>query len=333
MSNERETKFRLPVIAVILILVLIGFICFKMFTYTTRADEYAVRYQFGKIVSIESEPGLKTKTPFIQNVKKIKKPSRLYDLAASEVITSDKKTMIIDAFVVWSITDPRTFTTTLNASDATAQSRLDTIVFNAIKTTVSSMTQDEVIASRNNATQNIEVVEADLEDVTLQESDAKETAEATQVISISNKLLSAIGSQCDQYGIEISNIEIKILDLPEENKNAVYNRMCTERKNIATAYTAQGKADAQKIKNDTDKQVSIILSEADAKAAETIAQGEAEYMKILADAYNDPEKADFYLYTMQLDTLKESLKKNRNDNVLIIDANSPFASLFNGITR
>jgi len=330
MSNETKVKFRLPLLVWIIIIGIIGAIIFSMCTYTTKADEYAVKYQFGKIVDIETEPGLKTKTPFIQSIKKIKKPSRLYDLSASEVITSDKKNMIIDAFVVWQINDPKIFTSSLNASDTTAQSRLDTIVFNAIKTTVSSMTQDEVIASRN-GTKDIEVVETTLDDVTLQEAATTDETKDVKIISISDKLMAAIGNQCDQYGIKVTNIEIKILDLPDENKNAVYNRMITERKNIATAYTAQGQSEAQKIKNDTDKQTSIMRSEADATKAKTIAEGEAEYMRILASTYNNPEKADFYLYTMELDTLRESLLKNPYDNVLIIDKNSPFASLFNGI--
>ena len=108
--------------------------------------------------------------------------------------------------------------------------------------------------------------------------------------------------------------------------------MITKRKNIATAYTAQGKAKAQVIRNTTDKEVSVTLSEAKANAEKLIAEGEAEYMKILADAYNAEEKADFYLFTLQLDSLEKSIEESKN-NVLIIDKNSPFASIFNGINQ
>ena len=325
----KNRKSILPITAILLIVLLVATIIFNMCTYVTKENQFAVVKQFGKIVDTADSAGLRFKTPFIQSVNYINKATRLYDLNASEVITSDKKTMIIDAYVLWNVTDAKLFTSALNASATTAQSRLDVIVFNAIKTTVSSMTQDEVIASRN-GNKDITTVEVELDDLELQDIESEEKTEEVKKVSISDKLLDAIGSQCDQYGLKITDIEIKILDLPEENKSAVYNRMITERNNIATAYTAQGQSEAQKIRNNTDKEVSVMLSEAKAKAEKTIAEGEAQYMKILADAYNNEEKADFYLYTLQLDSLEKSLA-NKKNNVLIIDANSPFASIFNGI--
>lgn len=326
-----KSRFTIPFATLVLILVLLFSFVFNNISYVTAENQYSVVKQFGKIVSTNNTSGLRFKNPFIQSVNYISKSTRLYDLNASEVITSDKKTMIIDAFVLWKVTDAKLYTSTLNASDLTAQSRLDVIVFNAIKTTVSSMTQDEVIASRN-GNKDIEIVDdSSLQDVDLQDIATEEDVDTpVKTISISDKLLECIGNQCDQYGIKITDIEIKILDLPDENKSAVYERMITERNNIATAYIAQGQSEAQKIRNTTDKEVSVMLSEAQANAEKTIAEGEAEYMRILADAYNDEEKADFYLFTLQLDSLRESLK-SRKDNVLVLDSNSPFASIFNGI--
>ena len=309
---------------------IIGIIGFNMFTFTVKENEYAVVKQFGKIVKTSDSAGLQTKLPIIQNVNYISKATRLYDLNASEVITSDKKTMIIDAYVLWNVTDARLFTSSLNASDKTAQSRLDVIIFNAIKTTVSSMTQDEVINSRNGS-KEIEAVEVELDNLEINDYESTEKEEEIVSISISDKLIECIGNQCDQYGFQVTDIEIKILDLPNENKEAVYNRMITERNNIATAYTAQGQSEAQIIKNTTDAEVSIMLSEAEANAAKIVAEGEAEYMRILADAYNDPNKADFYLYTLQLDSLEESLKGG--NNVLVLGEDSPFASVFNGVSN
>lgn len=324
-----KNKIKLPFFAVLLIIIVIVSIVFNNLTYITREDQYSVVKQFGKIESINNSSGLRFKKPFIEDVSYISKATRLYDMNASEVITSDKKTMIIDAFILWNVTDAKVYTSALNASDNTAQGRLDVIVFNAIKTTVSSMTQDEVIASRSSK-EKIEVLDVELDDVDINDLADEEDDKKVDVISMSDKLMECIGNQCEQYGIEIKDIEIKILDLPEENKAAVYDRMITERTNIATAYTAQGQSAAQMIKNTTDKEVAVMISEAEAKAEKTIAEGEAEYMKILADAYNDSDKADFYLYALQLDSLKESISSNK-DNVLIIDANSPFASVFNGV--
>lgn len=325
---EKKKGMPFPVLAIILII--IGTIAFNSLAYITYENEYSVIKQFGKIVGVNNTAGLRYKMPVIQDVNYISKAVRMYDLNPSEVITSDKKTMIIDAYVLWKVTDARVYTQSLNASDYTAQSRLDVIVFNAIKTTVSSMTQDEVIASRNGS-KDISVIEASVDDVELQDySIDDDGSDQVRTIAISDKLLEAVGNQCAQYGMEITDIEIKMLDLPDENKSAVYERMITERNNIATAYTAQGQSEAQKIRNNTDKEVAVMLSEAKASAEKTIAEGEAEYMRILADAYNDEEKADFYLYSLELDSLTESLKGSKN-NTLIIDANSPFASIFNGI--
>lgn len=323
----KRHKFSFSII--ILSLLLVGTIVFNLFTYVTKENQYSVVKQFGKIVSTSDTAGLRTKIPFIQNVTHISKATRLYDLNPSEIITSDKKSMILDAYVLWNVTDAKLFTSTLNASSKTAQSRLDVIVFNAIKTTVSSMTQDEIINSRSNL-KKIEAVDVELDDLEINDYDNGEnTEEDVNIVSISDKLLTCIGDQCDQYGIQITDIEIKILDLPDENKEAVYNRMITERNNIATAYKAQGQSAAQIIRNQTDAEVSVMLSEANANAEKVIAEGEAEYMKILADAYNNPEKADFYLYSLQLDSLKESL--SGKNNTLIIDKNSPFANIFNGV--
>ena len=276
--------------------------------------------------------------PFVQTVSYVPKALQVYDLPQSEVITSDKKTMIVDAYVLWDVTDAKAYTQTLNASASTAQGRIDVIVYNAIKTTISSMTQEELIASRDNSvrieTTTDETDDIEIKDIEAQELDEdgnviKSSDKEVEVIVISDLLEKCIGDQCDQYGIEISDVKIKVLDLPDENKEAVYNRMITERNNIAAAYKAQGESEAQIIRNTTDKEVSVMLSEAQAKADATVAEGEAEYMRILSEAYNDEGKADFYLFSLQLDTLKESV--TNGNTTVFLDKNSPIAQIFEGV--
>ncbi len=323
-------------VSIIIILVLV-FAFSGNFFYTTNENQYSVVKQFGKIVDTNNTAGLRTKIPFVQTVSYVPKATQIYDLPASEVITSDKKTMIVDAYVLWHVTDAKAYTQTLNASATTAQGRIDVIVYNAIKTTISSMSQEELIASRDTAvaietTDDLEVLETnDIESQTLDEEgnviDAKE--EPVEIIVISDRLKACIGNQCNQYGIEITDVKIKVLDLPDENKEAVYNRMITERNNIAAAYKAQGESEAQIIKNTTDAEVSVMLSEAQATADATIADGEAEYMKILSEAYNDEKKADFYLFSLQLDALKESI--TNGNTTIFLDKNSPMAQIFEGI--
>lgn len=304
--------------------------------YTTKENEYTVLKQFGKIVATNNTAGLRVKIPFVQTVSSVPKATQIYDLPSSEVITSDKKTMIVDAYVLWHVTDAKAYTQTLNASSQTAQGRIDVIVYNSIKTTISSMSQDELIASRDTAVL-IENNETELEDIEINDIESSTTdedgniideAEDVQVIVISDRLLSCIGDQCSQYGIEITEVKIKTLDLPNENKEAVYQRMITERNNIAAAYKAQGESEAQIIRNTTDAEVSIMLSEAQAEADAKVAEGEAEYMRILSEAYNDEDKADFYLFSLQLDTLKESV--TNGNTVIFLDKDSPVAQIFNG---
>lgn len=307
--------------------------------YTTMENEYSVVKQFGKIVQTNDTAGLRMKMPFVQTVNYVPKAVQIYDLPASEVITSDKKTMIVDAYVLWKVTDAKAYTQTLNASASTAQGRIDVIVYNAIKTTISSMSQEELIASRDTAVKIVnttdETEDIEINDIESQELDEEGNViednekEEVEIIVISDRLEQCIGNQCDQYGIELSDVKIKVLDLPDENKEAVYNRMITERNNIAAAYKAQGESEAQIIRNTTDKEVSVMLSEAQAKADATVAEGEAEYMRILSEAYNDEGKADFYLFSLQLDTIKESV--TNGNTTIFLDKDSPVAQIFNGV--
>jgi membrane protease subunit HflC len=204
--------------------------------------------------------------------------------------------MIADDYVIWRVTDARKYYQTLGAQAPRAEERIEAAVYNATKNTISSMTQDEVIAARG----------ANLTEIITKESN----------------------SDISDYGIEVLTAEIKALDLPDDNKTAVYERMISERNNIAAGYTAQGEAAAQKIKNETDKQVTVTKANAEKEAEVIIAEGEAEYMKILSDAYNDEDKADFYNYIRSLDALKASL--SGGDKTLLLDKDSELARILYG---
>ncbi len=314
----------IAIIFILLAVIIVGSECM----YTTQENEYTVVKQFGKIIATNDTAGLRFKAPFIQSVSSVTKATQVYDLPESEAITSDKKTMIVNAYVLWEVTDAKLYTSSLNASSTTAQGRIDVIVYNAIKTTISSMTQEELIASRDTAVV-IDATDSELDDIEINDMIEDENNTDVDVIIISERLRNCVGNQCDQYGIRIKDIKIKVLDLPDENKEAVYTRMITERNNIAAAYAAQGQSAAQIIKNTTDAEVAVMLSEAQAKADAIVAEGEAEYMRILAEAYNDPDKADFYLYTLQLDALEESV--TNGNTTLFLDSDSPIAQIFEGI--
>lgn len=262
----------------------------------TYEDEYSLIRQFGKISSIESESGLSFKIPFIQSVDKLPKELLIYDIPQSDVITMDKKTMIADSYVIWRISDPLKFAQSVNSSISAAEGRINAAVYNSIKNVISSMNQNDIISSRKG--------------------------------ELDEKIMENIGTDIDQYGIVIVAVETKRLDLPADNKDAVYERMISERSQIAATYTAEGQADAQVIKNTTDKDVSISISDAQAKAAQIEAEGEAEYMRILSEAYGDESRREFYSFIRSLEALENSFKGG--NKTIILPADSPIAQLFAG---
>lgn len=280
--------------AVIAVVVFLLVITLGSSIVVTQENEYTLVRQFGKVDRVIDEAGLSFKIPFVESVYTLPQEILLYDLSPSDVITGDKKTMICDCYVLWEITDALKFSQTLNSSIGNAESRIDTVVYNATKSVISSMTQEQVISGRSDL---------------LQEA-----------------IINNIGTSMEQYGIAILEVETVKLDLPNDNKEAVYERMISERDNIAATYLAQGQAEAQKIMNQTDKEVAIMLSEAETEAEILRAEGEAEYMRILSEAYSDPAKADFYAFVISLDAAKTALQGE--DKTLILSPDSPIAQIF-----
>ena len=227
--------------------------------------------------------------------------------------------------MLWKVTDPLKFAQTLSGSIGNAESRIDTIVYNATKNTISNMTQDAVILSRDGKMTITEPQESDVvnNDLNLQE----EKNVVVEIKSLTEEIMEQIGTSYEQYGIQILAVEVKKLDLPDDNKAAVYERMISERETIAAEYTARGQSQAQIIINETDRTVQIGLSDARAEAAVIVAEGEAEYMRILAEAYNTPEKQAFYAFVRALDAAKISMT---DEDVLMIDEDSPLAQIFMG---
>lgn len=293
----------------------------------TKQNQFKLIRQFGRVDRVVSTPGLSFKIPFVESVDTVPKELLLYDLPASDVITSDKKTMIVDSYVLWRVTDPLKFAQTLSCSVHNAEGRIDAIVYNATKNTISNMKQDEVIRSRDGKmTITVDETGSELTGNDLDLSGSKE--EVIEITSLTEEVMGQINHVEEQYGIELVAVEVKKLDLPDDNKQAVYNRMISERGNIAAQYTAEGKSEAKMIENTTDKEVSIMLSDAQAKAEATIAEGEAEYMRILSGAYSDPEKTDFYSFVRALDALRESV--TGDNKTVILTEDSPITQIFNG---
>lgn len=284
-------KMGIIIIAVIAVIVLASSVV------VTNEDEYNLIRQFGKVDRVITKSGLSFKIPFVETASTLPRQILYYDLAPSDVITKDKKTMVADSYVLWRITDPLRFVQTLNSQIANAESRINTTVYNAIKNVISSMEQNEVISGRDGA--------------------------------LSSAIMDNLGSVMDQYGILILCVETKHLDLPSDNKAAVYERMISERNNIAASYIAEGEAEAKKIRTITDNEITVKISKAESEAEKIIAEGEAEYMRILSEAYKNESRSDFYTFVRSLDALKITMQGS--NKTVILSSDSPIAQIFNSI--
>lgn len=262
----------------------------------TAENEYKLIRQFGKVKRVIDSPGISFRIPGIETAATLPKETLLYDLAPSDVITRDKKTMISDSYVLWKISDPLKFAQTLNSSVENGESRINTAVYNATKNAISSLSQDEVITSRDG--------------------------------ELSKMVMDYIGGNMEQYGITLMAFDTKQLDLPDDNKEAVYERMISERDNIAATYTAEGSSEAKVIRNTTDKEIAIQISEAEKQAEILAAEGEQEYMKILAQAYEEEGRREFYSFVRSLEALENSMKGD--DKTVILSEDSPIAQIFTG---
>lgn len=279
------------VISLLLILVIL-----TSFTVVTYENEYKLIKQFGKVNRVIKDSGVSFKLPFIENVDTLPKSIILYDLATSDVITKDKKAMVADSYVLWRITDPLKFAQSLSSSISNAESRIDTVVYNALKTIIGSQTQNDIISSRNG--------------------------------TLSSDIMTLVAKPMQEYGITILSVETKRLDLPNDNKTAVFNRMISERAQIAAGYIAEGEEESQKIQNSTNKEIQISISQARAKGETLVAEGEAAYMKILSEAYSSTERKDFYEFIRSLDAVKASLIGD--NKTLILPISSPLTKILLG---
>ena len=284
---------------IVIALALILGIGLSLGLFTVREDQYACTFRFSEIVDTTDTPGLHFKMPFVDSVKYYSKATQFYDIPPSEVLTSDKQNMTVDCYILWKIADPQQFYRALGTT-AKAEERLNAITYNALKNAMGRLAQADIINMNDGAERN----------------------------NIYEGITATVDAQAVTYGIHVEDVKIKQFDLPDSNLNAVYSRMISERNQMAEKYTADGNYDASIIRNEVDKQVNIIVSNAEAEAAKLEAEGEAEYMRMLAEAYNTNDKKDFYEFILALDALKQSL--TGTEKTIILDADSELARILAG---
>jgi len=284
---------------VILLVLLLVVIVAANSVFVVKENQYACTVRFSKIIATTADAGLHFKVPFIDSAKYFSKATQFYDIPPSEVLTSDKQNMTVDCYVLWQISDPLKFYQTLGTASV-AEQRLDALTYTTLKNVMGTLAQADIINMEDGAKRN-EIYEG---------------------------IAGTVDEKAVSYGINVLDVKIKQFDLPESNLNAVYSRMISERNQMAEKYTADGNYEASIIRNDVDKNVNIIVSNAEAEAAKLEAEGEAEYMRLLAEAYNSEDKKDFYEFTLALDALKQSL--TGSEKTVILDAESDLAKILMG---
>lgn len=247
-----------------LLIVLIVAILFLVNLSLFIVDEtkQAIVLQFGKPIRAIKEPGLNWKLPFIQNVVFFEDRLLVYDAAPTEIITKDKKTLIVDNYARWKIVDPLKFLQTVRDLNG-AQARLDDIIYSELRVDLGLFDMSEIVSERREGIMK-------------------------RVTEISNE-------KAKTYGIEIVDVRIKRVDLPPENEKFIFDRMRAERERIAKQYRAEGQEESAKIIAETEREKTVILAEA-YKIAQTLrGEGEAESIRIYAESFNqDPEFYKFY---------------------------------------
>jgi len=272
---------------VILILVAALLVVVGGTLFTVDQTQSAVVLQLGKPVKIHDTPGLKIKIPFVQDVTFFDNRLLDYDADPKEIVTKDKKTLVVDNFAKWRIVDPLKFYQAMR-SERQAQSRLDDIIFAEVRVSLGTHTLEEIVNE------------------------------------LRSELMASITKRCNEaairdYGIEIRDVRIKRADLPSENERAVYARMNAEREREAKRYRSEGEEEAQKIRAGAEKQRTIILAEAYRKSEELRGNGDAEAAAIYAAAYGRDE--EFYRFTRSLEAYRRSIKAG---TTLVLTPDSEF---------
>lgn len=279
-------------------IIVLGAVIVGIWTLATyRVPQYAqaIVLQLGEPIRTVREPGLYWKLPFVQSVHYFDKRLLHYDAAPRELLTKDKQQLVVDNYARWRIADPLQFYRTVR-SEAGAQSRLDDIIYSDLRENLGRHTLTDIVSLRRNEL---------MADVTRRSHD-----------------------KAREYGIDIVDVRIRRADLPEKNELNVFNRMRTERERQAKKFRAEGEEEARKIRSESDKQVQIILADARKKSEILRGEGDAEAVKIFADAYGrDPE-----LYEL-VRTLEAYRKAVGSDTTVILSPDSGFFRLFKELDR
>lgn len=265
--------------------------------FVVKENEYRVVRQFGEIKRVIEDPGINIKIPFIQSVTSLPKNQMTYNVSEAEINTRDKKRIIIDNYAVWKITNPEKMIA--NARNiVNAEARMEEFIYSVVRTELGQLNYVEVVNDENSSRGSL---------------NDRVTERVNEFLDHGN------------FGIEVVDVRMKRIDLPQENEQSIYTRMISERQSTAQTYLSEGDADKRRIEAETDREVQEMLATAKKDAAVIHAEGEAEAAKIYNDTFSkDPEFYNLYR------TLQSYSKTIDEDTMIIIPADSPYAKILTG---
>lgn len=285
---------RNPIILLISSIVLIILLAGSM--YIVKEGEYKVVLRFGEAMRAVEEPGLKFKLPFIENVSELPKYQMTYESSPTSILTKDQKPIVVDNYTVWRITNASQFLRTVQSVSGGVQ-RIDEAVYNSVRRKLSEVNYENIIS--------------------------EDTGRGNINDEITKDVVAALTR--DNYGIEVIDVRIKRTDLPEENKQSVYNRMISDRQSIAARYLSEGDEESRKITSKADRASRELMAQAEADSKKIIAEGEGEAAKIYNLAYG--KSPQFYSFYRTLQSYVTTLK---NEPVIMIPIDSPYAKILMG---
>jgi len=274
------------------VLLLVAAVVLSMSMFIVHEREVAIKFKLGEIVESNYEPGLYFQIPIINNVKKFDSRILTMDTPSERFLTAEKKNVIVNSFAKWRIVDPKLFYTATAGDERQAIARMASIINNELKSQIASKNMREVISG--------------------------ERATIMQVVTDNADI------KIRDLGIDLIDVRIKKVELPENVSNNVYRRMATERQTVAKEFRSRGEEQAKQIRANADRQREEILAEAYRKSEEIRGEGDATAAKTYADAYNqDPE---FYSFYRSMKAYTNSF--GNNQDMILLSPESDFFKYF-----
>jgi membrane protease subunit HflC len=262
--------------------------------FTVHETEHAIRFQLGRIVKTDYDPGLHFKVPFVNNIRKFDNRILTLDTSPQPMLTSEQKFVEVDSFVKWRIVDVSRFYTATQGNEAIALNRLNSIVEDRLRNQIASRTLQEVVSEER--------------------------------VNTMRDIAATANSAAQEFGIEVVDVRIKSIELPDDVRESVFRRMAADRQKEANRYRFEGREEAERIRSNADRQAQVILAEGERDGQRIRGEGDARSIAIYAEAFGMDE--EFFAFTRSLQAYRNAFASGQD--VMVVDPRSEFFDYFDG---